>query len=90
VVQCQEEADALPPVPEGLAGFNDEVIEVNCALAEGNKALGNERLLRRVNMTKVTATKIKNFHWPQNGKGKAGAYSSAKPPEANPKGSRSR
>lgn len=40
VVQCQEDADALPPVPEGLAGFNDEVIEVNCALAEGNKALG--------------------------------------------------
>jgi len=39
VVQTQKEADALPPVPEAHIGFNDEVIEVNCELAKGNKAL---------------------------------------------------
>lgn len=39
VVQTQEEADALPDVPPAHIGFNDEVIEVNCELAKGNKAL---------------------------------------------------
>ena len=39
VVQNQADADALPDVPAAHVGFNDEVVEVNCELAKGNKAL---------------------------------------------------
>jgi len=39
VIQTQDEADNLGEVPDGLKDFNDEVVEVNCELAKGYKAL---------------------------------------------------
>lgn len=39
VIDTQEKADALGPVPESLRGFNEEVVEVNCEFARGYRSL---------------------------------------------------
>ncbi|MBN1785557.1 MAG: carbonate dehydratase [Candidatus Methanofastidiosa archaeon] len=39
VVQTQDEADILGMVPPAQAGFNDEVVEVNCELSKGYKKM---------------------------------------------------
>lgn len=39
VIDTQDKADALGPVPEPLKGFNAEVVEVNCEFAMGYRAL---------------------------------------------------
>ncbi len=39
IIDSQDKADALSPVPESLKGFNEEVVEVNREFAKGYRSL---------------------------------------------------
>ncbi len=39
IIDSQDKADALGPVPESLKGFNEEVVEVNREFAKGYRSL---------------------------------------------------